>query len=169
MTWLSTVRSVASESSPQTSSTISMRETISPRLLGQDLEHEDVVGGQLDGARGPGGGERAKVEAHAAPARDLRARRCGRGAAQQRAHARQQLAHRERLGQIVVGAQLEAHTRSTTSPLAVRMSTGSWLPSRAGREHVEAGAPGQHEVQDDQIRPEARAPRRAPRRLAPPA
>ena len=75
-----------------------------------------------------------------------------RDAAQQRAHAREQHGQRERLGQIVVGAQVEA-----AHDVARRVTRGQQqhrhvtVVRAQPRDDVEAGDPGQHHVEEHQI------------------
>ena len=78
----------------------------------------------------------------------------GAAAAQQRPHARDELAHAERLGQVIVGAALEAvdlvgllaarRQHQDRHVLQVRLA-----PDCAA--HGDAVEPGQHHVEDDQI------------------
>ena len=73
-------------------------------------------------------------------------------AARQRAQPREQLGERERLGQVVVGAGVEAAIRSASPSRAVSISTGDQTPSaRSRRQTSSPSTPGQHQVEDDRV------------------
>jgi hypothetical protein len=75
------------------------------------------------------------------------------GAPQQRAHPRHQLAQRERLGDVVVGAHLQAD-----DPVHLRVARGQHQDGDlAGGPHPPADVPAaetrQHQVEDQQVGP----------------
>ena len=97
---------------------------------------------------------RAEVDLEAAEAQHFVRQRLGRRAAQQRLDARQQLARLEGLGQVVVGAQLEAD--DAVDGLAARGEHQQRQAARAGvgaqlAREVEAVAVGQHEVEHQRV------------------
>ena len=70
----------------------------------------------------------------------------------QGAHAREQLAEVERLGQVVVGAGSRVPaTRASTASRAVSIRTGTALPAARSAAHGEAVAAGQHDVENDRV------------------
>ena len=64
------------------------------------------------------------------------------GAAQQRADAREQLAQRERLDEVVVGAGVEPGDAVVDSPRAVSISTGVRSPPSRSRRHTSRPSSG---------------------------
>ena len=63
-------------------------------------------------------------------------------AAELGAHAAEQLAHREGLGDVVVGADLEPTTLSTSASFAVRTMIGTALRERTSRQMSSPLGPG---------------------------
>ena len=91
----------------------------------------------------------------------------GRRAAQQRAHARHELAHAERLGQVVVGAAVEAeHLVGLFAPRGQHQDrhVAHSRSRRMARQTRDAVEPRQHQVEHDQV--ERLGPRRAERLVA---
>ena len=88
---------------------ISLRVTTSPGLLGEQREQLELRGREVHGAVVDDDLVAAEVDAQAAhDAHRLAARGLELAAAQDRAHAAHQLGHRERLRDVVVGAELES-------------------------------------------------------------
>ena len=93
---------------------------------------------------------------------------CCAGAAQHRAHARQQLGDRKRLGDVVVGAQLEAeHLVGLGRARRQHHDRRRDRPRAQLAAHVEAVLLRQHHVEDHQVRREAAPPSAGPRRRRP--
>ena len=120
-------------------------------------------------------GEQVELDpARPAPARRRRVTRCrsksttrpptvidsppvGRGAAHGRAQPGQELAHPERLGDVVVGAGVERLDLLPSSPTAERITIGHLAPRAQLAAHVDARAVGQHQVEHDGVgRPRGR-------------
>ena len=73
------------------------------------------------------------------------------GAAQQGAHAGDELAGREGLDEVVVGAELEADDAVLDLALGGEHDDGDVGGLADGAAHALAGELGEHEVEDDQI------------------
>ena len=93
---------------------------------------------------------RGRVQPQVADLEDRRA--LDRPAPDERAQPRQQLGERERLDQVVVGAPVEARTRSSIASRAVSMMIGAQTPSsRRSAAGLEAVDPGEHHVEDHRV------------------
>ena len=108
LTWVSTVRSVASPSAPQTSSSSASRERMRPGVRSRARSRPNSSRVRASHWPAEADALAVGVELEQAGRRGRSRRRHQRRAAQQRAHAGDQLARAERLGQVVVGAQLQA-------------------------------------------------------------
>ena len=83
---------------------------------------------------------------------DRQAARGRRGAAQQRAHARLEFGHRERLGQVVVGAEVEAvHAVLDRIARGQHQHAGRRAPRTQASQDLEAVDVGQPDVEHDEI------------------
>src|SRR5262249_57639521 len=74
----------------------------------QIAQQIELAGGEIDAVAAPMRLVRAEIDLDVADAAGLEARRPAAGAAQHGAHAREELRDAERLGDVVVGAELEA-------------------------------------------------------------
>ena len=147
-----------------------------PGIREQHVQQLELLRGQLDVlpptvTRRRAGSICDVLVASGARRRLTLARSARRPAPQQRAHARHQLADAERLGQVVVGAAVEAE--HLVGLLAAgrehqdrRVGVRRVAPDGAAQR--EAVEPGQHQVEDDQVELAARAPARGRRRRRPP-
>ncbi len=124
----------------------------------EGLEQVELLGGERHGHAVGGHGVAPLVE-HDAPEREAvrlgRLPACGRlGAAEQRPHAGQQLHHAERLGQVVVGAQVEPVGLVELVALGREhhdgdVPCGRLAPQAA--QHREAVHIGQHDVEEHEV------------------
>ena len=98
---------------------------------------DDLVAGRVDGEAAQVSGARDRI-------------RVGVGAAQDRLDPGDQLAGRERLGHVVVGAELEAEDLVGLLLLAVTTMIGTLPPAMQRPGHLEPVHARQHQVEQDQ-------------------
>ncbi len=128
------------------------------RVAQEQLEQRVLGAGQLDLARAAAHPVRARVEREAGePERRVLARRAR--AAQEGAHAREQLPERERLHEVVVGAEVEAADR-----VLLRVARGEHEDRRAVAARAQAAADLEavevrhQDVEDDRVELAVREP-----------
>jgi hypothetical protein len=106
--WTSIERSKASSGWPLSESMIWSRVSTRPGLCARTTSRSNWCPVRSQDLAVEAGDARAEVDLEAAEAQHVVVGGLRRGTAQQRLDARQQLARLERLGQVVVGAELEA-------------------------------------------------------------
>ena len=125
-----------------------------PGRRAEERDETKLRRGELDGRTGGRGLVAHGVDPQVTDGRTGRALVAVTGAApQHRLDAREEHARAERLGDVVVGTELEPETTSASSPLAVSMTIGTracadLLRAPADLEAVDAG---EHEVEEDEV------------------
>ena len=124
------------------------------RALGQHGQELELVAGEVAGLAAQARLACAQVDFELAEDQDLVVTGFGRRAPQQGLDTRQQFTRLERLGQVVVGAQLQAN--DAVHGLATRGQHQQRQPARAGlgaqlAREVQAIAVGQHQVQQQGV------------------
>ena len=147
-------RSKASSGWPLSASMIWSRDSTRPGLCASTTSRSNWWPVRSQALAVEAGDARAEVDLEAAEAQHLVAGRLRRGAAQQRLDARQQLARLERLGQVVVGAELEAddavHRLAARGEHQQRQVARARVGAQLAAE-VEAVAVGQHQVEHQRV------------------
>ena len=127
-------------------------------MLDEVAEELELEAGELDRGAAAQHHGAAEVGVHGAEDHGVGARRGGAGAAEQRLDARQQLAHVERLGQVVVGAELEADDAVDDLPArGQHQQRRLHAASAEVAADVEAVLARQRDVEDQQIELRPRA------------
>ena len=152
--WTSQARTSPRNSVCQSSSMISLREKTCPGLSASKPEDLKLRAGQVDRLAAHGDEVAGQVDRYG-PRLDRGSLGAGRAvelaAAQLRPHAAEQLADREWLGDVVVGADLEAHDLVDLGVLGGQQDDRDGAVRADLAAEVEAALPGHHDVQDQQV------------------